>query len=148
MPPVAELVAQARAAGVTISRGDDGHLRMRGPRRAAEIAQALRDREDEVLAFLPAHRCLCGTTTGVRLYISGYRCPEHTPAALAGRPEPDAPLKPVKPERTRSPQPAAVPSWPAGETGPCARCRSLCHRYGDHGNPLCGDCRKTTNAAA
>lgn len=29
----------------------------------------------------------CGATPA-RLYMPGYRCPEHTPAALAGRPEP------------------------------------------------------------
>lgn len=26
--------------------------------------------------------------TDVRLYLTGQRCPDHTPAALAGRPEP------------------------------------------------------------
>jgi hypothetical protein len=31
----------------------------------------------------------CGTPEGVRLYACGHRCPAHTPAALAGRPEPD-----------------------------------------------------------
>lgn len=40
-------------------------------------------------------RCLCGATLGVRLYISGYRCPEHTPAALAGRTEPDEPRRQI-----------------------------------------------------
>ncbi|MER7213156.1 hypothetical protein ABT340_39350 [Streptosporangium sp. NPDC000239] len=30
----------------------------------------------------------CGTTSGVRPYIAGPRCPRHTPAALAGQPEP------------------------------------------------------------
>lgn len=145
MPPVAELINQARAAGITISRDDNGHLKMRGPRRAAQIAQALRSREDEVLALLPpAHRCLCGTTAGVRLYISGYRCPAHTPAALAGRPEPDAHHTPVYPVRNAPPQPADAPSWPADETGRCARCRCLCHRYGHGGNPLCADCRAET----
>lgn len=34
--------------------------------------------------------CPCGTTAGVRLYACGYRCPAHTPAALAGHPEPAA----------------------------------------------------------
>lgn len=29
----------------------------------------------------------CGTIEGVRSYLPGRRCPEHTPAALAGRPE-------------------------------------------------------------
>ena len=31
---------------------------------------------------------VCGATTDVRLYANGPRCPTHTPAALAGRPEP------------------------------------------------------------
>lgn len=31
--------------------------------------------------------CLCGSAD-VALYAAGYRCPQHTPAALAGRPEP------------------------------------------------------------
>ena len=30
----------------------------------------------------------CGAARGVRLYGTGLRCPAHTPAALAGRPEP------------------------------------------------------------
>jgi hypothetical protein len=30
----------------------------------------------------------CGTINGVRQYLSGHRCAAHTPAALAGRPEP------------------------------------------------------------
>lgn len=29
----------------------------------------------------------CGATEGVRLYLPGPRCPDHTPARLAGRPE-------------------------------------------------------------
>jgi hypothetical protein len=32
--------------------------------------------------------CYCGTTEGTRLYAGGWRCPVHTPARLAGRPEP------------------------------------------------------------
>ena len=32
--------------------------------------------------------CYCGTTEGTRLYACGYRCPAHTPARLAGLPEP------------------------------------------------------------
>ena len=34
--------------------------------------------------------CFCGATAGVRLYAAGPRCPTHTPAALAGQPEPDS----------------------------------------------------------
>lgn len=142
MPPVAELIDQARDAGVTISRGDDGHLKMRGPRRAAEIAQALRGREVEVLALLPAHRCFCGATLGVRLYIGGYRCPAHTPAALAGRPEPGGHRPPLRSAARESPTPGAH-EWPADETGRCARCRRPCHRYGNGGNPLCASCHES-----
>lgn len=142
MSPVAELVAQARAAGVIISRGNDGHLQMRGPRRAADLAQTLRSRESEVLALLPpAHRCLCGTTTGVRLYISGYRCAAHTPAALAGRPEPGEHNSAPYSSHATPPQATDALAWPSDETGYCTTCRQLCHRYGEHGNPLCGDCK-------
>jgi len=31
----------------------------------------------------------CRTAVGVRAYRTGPRCPAHTPAALAGRPEPE-----------------------------------------------------------
>jgi hypothetical protein len=34
--------------------------------------------------------CFCGNAHGVRLYPVGWRCAEHTPAALADHPEPDA----------------------------------------------------------
>lgn len=30
----------------------------------------------------------CGRSASIRLYLSGPRCPEHTPAALAGHAEP------------------------------------------------------------
>lgn len=33
---------------------------------------------------------VCGSGEGVRLYGTGLRCPAHTPAALAGRPEPQS----------------------------------------------------------
>jgi hypothetical protein len=32
----------------------------------------------------------CSRTSGVRMYLPGLRCPDHTPARLAGTPEPDA----------------------------------------------------------
>jgi len=148
MPPVAELITQAHSAGVTISRAGDGTLRIRAPRRAADLARTLRKHETEVLALLPpAHRCLCGATAGVRLYISGYRCAEHTPAALTGRPEPgehdSAPHRPG----TTPPQATDARPWPAEETGYCATCRRPCHRYGEGGNPLCTACRATTAEA-
>jgi hypothetical protein len=34
-------------------------------------------------------RCPCGSAD-VRLYAEGWRCPSHTPAARAGKPEPDS----------------------------------------------------------
>lgn len=30
----------------------------------------------------------CGSVIGVRHYLPGWRCPSHTPAAVAGQPEP------------------------------------------------------------
>lgn len=33
---------------------------------------------------------MCGSTTGVRQFTGGWRCPQHTPARLAGTPEPDS----------------------------------------------------------
>ena len=30
----------------------------------------------------------CRAVPGVRRYVIGWRCPDHTPAAMAGRPEP------------------------------------------------------------
>ena len=29
-------------------------------------------------------------------------------------------------------------------TGPCARCRQPCRRYGTTGNPVCSECREGT----
>lgn len=43
-------------------------------------------------AVIPVLRCGwsdCVQHTGLRLYAAGFRCPSHTPAALAGSPEPD-----------------------------------------------------------
>ena len=31
----------------------------------------------------------CRTADGVRAYLTGPRCPDHTPSVLAGRPEPE-----------------------------------------------------------
>jgi len=33
---------------------------------------------------------ICGSTDDVHPYLVGPRCPDHTPAAMAGRPEPNA----------------------------------------------------------
>jgi hypothetical protein len=35
----------------------------------------------------------CGAADGVRRFVTGYRCPLHTPAALMGEPEPDELLR-------------------------------------------------------
>jgi hypothetical protein len=35
-----------------------------------------------------ARSCYCGATGDLTLFAGGLRCPPHTPAALAGRPEP------------------------------------------------------------
>lgn len=47
--------------------------------------------------WIGAEQRYCGATGGVRFYATGYCCPNHTPAALAGKPE--AP---------------AGPGWPKG----------------------------------
>lgn len=44
----------------------------------------------------------CHTTTSVRRYLTGLRCPDHTPAAIAGRPEP-APGPGYTPQATPTP---------------------------------------------
>jgi len=45
-------------------------------------------------------RQTCRTVDDVRLYATGLRCPQHTPAALAGRTEPEtAPGRPAQPPR-------------------------------------------------
>jgi hypothetical protein len=79
---------------------------------------------------------------GVRLYACGPRCPIHTPAAMAGEPEPDELLA-----RHRSalpppvqPDPNGFP-YPPGLGGPCVRCATRHHRYGPGGQPLCPRCR-------
>ena len=41
--------------------------------------------------WLGDERRHCGSTQSVRQYLPGYRCPNHTPARLAGRPEPPTP---------------------------------------------------------
>lgn len=46
-------------------------------------------------------RSYCGAIDGVRLYLVGDRCPDHTPNALAGRPEPDALLTIAKANQER-----------------------------------------------
>ncbi|SCL67007.1 Bifunctional DNA primase/polymerase, N-terminal [Micromonospora peucetia] len=52
-------------------------------------------------------RRYCHSPNGVRPYLQGPRCPDHTPAALAGRPE--APSTPIHtPERSAMPDTSAL----------------------------------------
>lgn len=51
----------------------------------------------------------CGAAEAVRVYLIGRRCPAHTPAALAGKPEPPArPGWPAQAWTTPSPQSASA----------------------------------------
>ncbi|MCF0087140.1 MULTISPECIES: hypothetical protein [unclassified Streptomyces] len=54
----------------------------------------------ECTHWVGAERKHCRVTDGVRAYLTGPRCPHHTPAALQGKPEP---------------QPG--PGWPIHRTG-------------------------------
>lgn len=38
--------------------------------------------------WIGSERRHCKTADGVRAFLTGLRCPAHTPSALAGRPEP------------------------------------------------------------
>ena len=49
--PVQELLTEARLAGLEVA-ADGNQLRIRGPKSAAHLAQALADRKEEVLAYL------------------------------------------------------------------------------------------------
>lgn len=91
--------------------------------------------------------CPCGQSERVRLYPCGWRCARHTPAALAGEPEPDqiaavrrAALVSVADTLGAAP----IHSYPPGQGGPCARCGARHHRYGPGGQPLCPACRGAT----
>lgn len=62
--------------------------------------------------WLGAESRYCGAPVGVRPYLPGPRCPLHTPAALAGHPEP-----PADPPRSRwwiRPDGSVVPPPPLG----------------------------------
>lgn len=101
-----------------------------------------------VLPFLTAtdHTCCaytqCRERDGVRLYACGPRCPRHTPAAVAGEPEPDELLARHRSAMLPSVQPGpnGFPH-PPGQGGPCARCTTRHHRYGPGGQPLCPRCQ-------
>ncbi|MFE6764380.1 hypothetical protein [Streptomyces sp. NPDC057689] len=43
--------------------------------------------------WIGARRRYC-QIPGARRYVQGYRCPLHTPSALASKPEPGAPQRP------------------------------------------------------
>jgi hypothetical protein len=87
---LADLLADARAAGLTVTV-DAGRLVIRGPRAAEHLALALLARRPAVLAHLAAtaarpcghwdgtSRSYCRSTTGVRRYLNGHRCPNHRP---------------------------------------------------------------------
>lgn len=77
------------------------------PQQAAAALRLLLDRFDQPHAVSCGHwagatRHYCHAIDGVRRYLTGYRCPAHTPAALAGRPE--APGSPT-PLRRRTVEP-------------------------------------------
>lgn len=55
----------------------------------------------------------CGRTD-TRLYLVGHACPEHTPAALAGRPEPDTQIDPARTDKAMRIMP--TPHWSKGGT--------------------------------
>jgi len=59
--------------------------------------------------WIGAERRYCRAIEMVRQYLPGLRCPLHTPAALAGKPEPDAgPDIPAGAWTTSFPQSASV----------------------------------------
>jgi hypothetical protein len=59
--------------------------------------------------------CICCGATEAKLYPSGYRCAKHTPAAIAGRPEPPdmstVPPRWIRPDGTVVPPPPLSTSW-------------------------------------
>jgi hypothetical protein len=62
-----DLVAQARAAGVVISRGRDGALLLEAPNGAAAYAMTLRERDVDVLALYDWHGAQLGDPQPCRL---------------------------------------------------------------------------------
>lgn len=53
--PLVELLARARQQGLTIGRGADGTLRIRGPKASEPLARALLARKAEVLTAEPVY---------------------------------------------------------------------------------------------
>lgn len=87
-----ELLAEARAAGLRVNV-QDGRLVIRGPRSAGETADRLLARKDDIKALLAApprpvirtHECGAGVTpcgAPARPYPCGWRCDDHSPAAM------------------------------------------------------------------
>ena len=92
-------------------------------------------------------RCVCGQSEGIRPYPCGWRCARHTPAALAGQPEPDqvaAEHRAAVALLADTLDATPVYPHPPGQGGPCARCGARHHRYGVGGQPLCPTCRTPT----
>ncbi|MFJ1667418.1 hypothetical protein ACIOK4_13715 [Streptomyces bottropensis] len=56
--------------------------------------------------WIGADRRHCRTVDGVRHFLTGMRCPAHTPAALAGKPE--APATGSLPARALAPSPISA----------------------------------------
>ena len=53
--------------------------------------------------WVGAERRHCREAEGVRLYVTGHRCPAHTPNALQGKPEiPPGPGWPIHRQEQRS----------------------------------------------
>lgn len=99
--------------------------------------------------WIGVDRRYCHNPNGVRRYIQGPRCPDHTPAALAGRPEPN-PLPIHAPERSLMPDPSpllaaaldyAARGWPvfmlARSKRPVANCPTCADAGPGHDRETC-----------
>jgi hypothetical protein len=73
------------------------------------VAELERTSAPECRHWIGAERRHCRAVDGIRPYLSGLRCPLHTPAALAGKPEPQpGPGWPNAAWSTPSPQSASA----------------------------------------
>lgn len=125
----AALAAAAAAQGLgpsDLSAGGEHRrdlLRAAGYKRASEeswhaAAVILADMVDRTPPGAPRgqHRCSCGAPASAGLYLSGYKCPSCTPAALAGHPEPPRPPVGTTAAELRArragPAPPVVPASP------------------------------------
>ncbi|UWZ53866.1 bifunctional DNA primase/polymerase [Dactylosporangium aurantiacum] len=102
--------------------------------------------------WIAADQRHCGTTDGTRTYLPGERCPQHTPAALAGRPEPpsasitgetEMELRPASQALLRNAIRYAEHGWPVFLLGrtkrPLANC-DACKDAGAEHDPAACDC--------